>query len=225
MINKILSYIITKIKGSNYTIDPQISSWYLLHFIYSRCVMLLRGVLRYQRLCFVGTGTKIVCRNKIVVGKFSTIGEFSHLDGLATNGIILGSNSSVGPYSKIRSTMSLKNLGVGVSIGNNVGIGGWLYLGGWGGISIGDDTIIGERLTVHSDKHLFEDESLLIRHQGVQAEPVVVGKNCWIGSNVTILGGVTIGDRCVIGAGSVVTKSFSPGSLLVGNPARCVRQF
>ena len=51
-----------------------------------------------------------------------------------------------------------------------------------------------------------------------------VGRNCFIGGRAMILPGVEIGDGCVVGAGSVVTKSAPPGSLLAGNPARVIRE-
>ena len=55
------------------------------------------------------------------------------------------------------------------------------------------------------------------------AEPVKIGSGCWICANVVILPGVTIGDNCVIGAGSVVTKSIPDNSVAVGNPCRVLR--
>ena len=55
------------------------------------------------------------------------------------------------------------------------------------------------------------------------AKPVHVGKNCWICANTTILPGVTIGDNCVIGAGSVVTRDIPANSFAAGNPARVIR--
>ena len=55
------------------------------------------------------------------------------------------------------------------------------------------------------------------------AKPVHVGKNCWICANTTILPGVTIGDNCVIGAGSVVTRDVPANSFAAGNPARVIR--
>ena len=55
------------------------------------------------------------------------------------------------------------------------------------------------------------------------AKPVTIGNDVWIGGNVTILPGVTIGDRCTIGAGSVVTRDIPAGSLAVGNPCRVIR--
>ena len=55
-------------------------------------------------------------------------------------------------------------------------------------------------------------------------ETVVIHENVWVGSNATILPGVTIGERCVIGAGAVVTRDVPAHSLAVGVPARVVRQ-
>ena len=56
------------------------------------------------------------------------------------------------------------------------------------------------------------------------AKPIEIGNDCWLASNVTVIGGVTIGEGCVIGAGSVVTKDIPDGSLAVGNPCRVLRK-
>ncbi|MBQ4407055.1 MAG: hypothetical protein II852_08610 [Bacteroidales bacterium] len=52
-------------------------------------------------------------------------------------------------------------------------------------------------------------------NQGFSCAPVKIGNNCWIGSNVTILKGVTIGDNCVIGAGCIVFKNIEPNSVII----------
>ena len=56
------------------------------------------------------------------------------------------------------------------------------------------------------------------------AEPVKIGHNVWIGGNVVILPGVTIGDNCTIGAGSVVTRDIPSSTLSAGNPCRVIRK-
>lgn len=56
------------------------------------------------------------------------------------------------------------------------------------------------------------------------ARPITIGKDCWIGGNVLVMPGVTIGDRVVVGAGSVVTKDIPSDSLALGNPAKVVRK-
>ena len=64
-----------------------------------------------------------------------------------------------------------------------------------------------------------------LRYQGAQYSlPVHIGENVWIGANVSILPGVTIGDNCVIGAGSVVTHSIPANSVTYGAPCEVVRE-
>lgn len=63
------------------------------------------------------------------------------------------------------------------------------------------------------------------RNKGLEyARPITIGNNVWIGAQVCVLPGVTIGDNCVIGAGSVITKDIPPYSLAVGNPCRVIRK-
>ena len=142
------------------------------------------------------------------------------VDCLSVKGVKIGRATTLGRFGKIRSTATLVDLGYGVTIGECVGIGDGFYLGAYGGIDIGSDTIIGERLTIHSDNHKYKDSDLLIREQGVVSMEVEIGSNCWIGSNVTILGGVKIGSGCIVGAGSIVTKSFPENCIIVGCPAK-----
>ena len=62
------------------------------------------------------------------------------------------------------------------------------------------------------------------RNRGLEyARPIAVGNNVWFGANVTVLPGVTIGDNCVIGAGSVVNKDIPAGTMAAGNPCRVIK--
>lgn len=63
------------------------------------------------------------------------------------------------------------------------------------------------------------------RNRGIEyARPITVGNNVWIGAKVAVLPGVTIGDNCVIGAGSVVNRDIPPNSIAVGNPCRVIKK-
>ncbi len=86
-----------------------------------------------------------------------------------------------------------------------------------GGITIGDSTFIGPFSGFYTAAHPVDYER---RNQGLEwALPIVVGKNCWFGANVSVMPGVTIGDGCVIAAGSVVTKDIPANSVAAGVPA------
>ena len=63
-----------------------------------------------------------------------------------------------------------------------------------------------------------------VRRSGLEsASPIRIGRDVWIGGGAVVLPGVTIGDRSVVGAGSVVVSDVPPGTVVVGNPARIVR--
>lgn len=76
-------------------------------------------------------------------------------------------------------------------------------------ISIGDDVIIGENVKIYDHNHVFGGDSQVVEKHKFKTSPIKIGDNVWIGSNVTILKGVTIGDRSIISAGSVINKDVS----------------
>ena len=79
---------------------------------------------------------------------------------------------------------------------------------------------------ISSENHGMDPESeKSYMRQPLVSKPVSIGDGCWIGEKVCILPGVTIGKKCVIGAGSVVTKSIPDYSIAVGNPAKVVKQY
>ena len=88
-----------------------------------------------------------------------------------------------------------------------------------GGIEIGDNTMIGPKVTIVTLNHSLRPKDRLT----AIPSPVKIGKNVWIGASCIILPGVTIGDNCVIGAGSVVVKSIPQNAIAVGNPAKITK--
>lgn len=105
-----------------------------------------------------------------------------------------------------------------VEIGDRVAINSFVRMFGHGSIAVGDDTQIGPSTLITTTDHDFHG------HMEAAFKPVRIGSRAWIGANVTILPGVTIGDHAVIGAGSVVTKDVPARSVAVGVPARVIRR-
>ncbi|NMM97696.1 glycosyltransferase [Bifidobacterium olomucense] len=81
-------------------------------------------------------------------------------------------------------------------------------------IRIGAGTVFGENVLVYDHNHRFSEPQMSFKDQGYSIDPVRIGRHCWIGSNATILKGVTIGDNCVVGAGCVIDHSIPSGSLV-----------
>lgn len=107
------------------------------------------------------------------------------------------------------------------SIGHDTFINHNAYLMDGGGISIGHHCFIGPNCGMYTAIHPLIAEE---RNEGLEkALPITIGDNCWIGADVTILPGVTIGSNTVIGAKSVVTKDIPDHVVAIGNPCRVVR--
>lgn len=224
----IIEKIIRK-RNPAFRFDPALNTWALLQFVWMQAVALLRGaslllVFRNPRWMMCGRGVSFFNLPKISFGKFLKLGDYAYLSGLGKEGISLGNNVSIGAYSRVVVSTSFNDIGKGIRIGNNVGIGEFAYIGGAGGLRIGDDCIIGQYFSCHPENHFYGDPSQLIRHQGVSRKGIHIGQNCWLGSKVTILDGVSIGDGCVVAAGSVVTQSFPENVIIGGVPAKILKQ-
>ncbi len=94
-----------------------------------------------------------------------------------------------------------------------------IYIQAIGKVTIGKGTYIGPNVGIITANHDLQD---LDKH--MEPKPVVLGEKCWIGMNSVILPGVILGPQTIVGAGSVVTKSFEEGKCVIaGNPARKIR--
>lgn len=85
-----------------------------------------------------------------------------------------------------------------------------------GKISIGKNSVFGEGVKIYDHNHIY-NTSKIIKEEGYKIKPVVIGDNVWVGSNVVILPGVTIGNNSVIGAGCVVYKDVPEETLVLSN--------
>lgn len=88
-------------------------------------------------------------------------------------------------------------------------------------VEIGDNVFIGPNCGIYTAGHPIEVET---RNKGLEyVKPIKIGNNVWLGGNVVILPGVTIGDNVTIGAGSIVTKDIPSNTVAHGNPCRVIR--
>lgn len=111
------------------------------------------------------------------------------------------------------------DFGKNINLGRGIFINSGCKFQDQGGVVIGDDCLIGHNALFATLNHDLAPD----RRADMHPAPIVLGRNVWIGSNVTILPGVHIGDDAVVAAASVVTKDVPRGSVVVGSPARVVR--
>jgi acetyltransferase-like isoleucine patch superfamily enzyme len=89
-----------------------------------------------------------------------------------------------------------------------------------GGITIGDDVLIGPQTIIATLNHDPDPD----KRGGMFAKQVVIGNKVWLGARVTICPGVTIGESAIVGAGAVVTKDVPPRTVVAGVPAKVIKQ-
>ena len=110
--------------------------------------------------------------------------------------------------------------GKNITVGKKVFINSGCHFQDQGGITIGDRALIGHNVVLATLNHGFTPENRADMHP----KPIVIGKKVWIGSNSTVLPGITIGDNAIIGAGSVVTKNVPANVIVAGNPAKFIKK-
>ena len=146
----------------------------------------------------------------VKLGENVKLSQFINLYGCA-----IGDNTKIGAFVEVQ-----KN----AAIGRNCKISSHTFI--CEGVTIEDDVFIGHGVTFVNDTYprATAAEGKLQTEADWAVEPTLVKKGASIGSGATILANITIGEKAIVGAGSVVTKDVPPGTIVAGNPARIKRQ-
>jgi len=150
-------------------------------------------------------------------GKGSLIRRNTRMDVMPWNAFCLGENSTIEDFSTVN------NLVGDVIIGDRTRIGMSNVL--IGPICIGNDVIFAQNIVLSGLNHGYEDiEKPPAKQLTIQSE-IVVENDVWIGANCVIVSGVNIGKHSIVAAGSIVTKSVPPFTVVAGNPAKIIKQY
>ena len=110
-----------------------------------------------------------------------------------------------------------------IKVGRGSFIGESVVIRGQGGVTIGDQVLIGPLAKILAVNHNFGDVTRPVMDQGISARGIAIEDGAWIGSGAAVLDGVRVGRGAVVGANAVVTEDLPPHSLAVGVPARVIR--
>lgn len=227
---RLLVRIVRRLKGDqNFDIDPEITSGALAATVWRRGLMALRGMwlsLRTGRWAFpvfVGRGVRVLDARWLRLSRGVTIGDYCRLDCLGRSGISIGAGATLRRGVHIEVTSVLRELGEGCVIEERAGISEGCFIGAKGPVRIGADTIIGPGCAIIAENHVAASLDVPVREQGVTRDGIDIGRDCWLGANVTVLDGATIGDHAIVGAGAVVTRDVPARVVAAGVPARVLR--
>ena len=161
---------------------------------------------------------------------FTSCGKILFRNYAGKKGIILGTHVSINscveanPVGGVGKTVLFAGQHGHIEVGNRVGMSNCIVFSQIG-ITIGEETCIGAGSKIYdTDFHSVNPDCRLNGNTDIPASPVTIGKRVFLGANVTILKGVTIGDEAVVGAGSIVTKDIPTGEIWAGNPAKCIKK-
>jgi acetyltransferase-like isoleucine patch superfamily enzyme len=223
-----LESLVTMLKRRTYQIDRGIPLTVLLAIVLRRLTWLLRGLAKTTLLQFrpraIFIAPDVHFRNSSMCrfGTGVTIERGVILDGLSEHGIDLAHGVTIGPYSVVRAS-SPGHLGEGMTVGRDSVCDAFSFFGPGGQITIGANVMMGQHVSFHAETHNHERTDVPIKTQGVTRRPIIVEDDCWIGANVTFLGGAYVERGSIIGAGALVNRRYPPFSVIAGVPARVIR--
>lgn len=185
--------------------------------------LLFKILMRLKYDCYISIKADIYHYQKIKLGKDVHIYNNALLNfksGYSSYGtnIDIGDKTKIFPYAKI-----IPQNGY-IKVGKNCTIQYGCLLYGAGGLAIGDDVRIAAETIIAPMNHVYENTEVPIWWQGETAKGINIGNDVWLGSNVKVLDGVSIGHGAVVGAGSVVNVSIPPMSVAVGVPAKVIKR-
>ena len=166
----------------------------------------------------ISTGSRLKHLHAIRLGEGCKIHRGATVDASEGPGVQLASEVFVGQGAIVQGSRG------GVVLGARSQINNYAIVNGAGGVAIGDDVLIGPHACVVSYAHRYRRRDITIGAQGYRYEPIRIGNDVWIGAHAVVLAGVSIGRGAVIGAGSVVTQDVPEFAVVVGVPARVIRQ-
>lgn len=191
---------------------------------------IIRGI--RWRLLFGRAGGPILCERgvhiyhprHITAGPWLNLEEGCEIVGLSKRGVVFGRRCTVGRFATIRPTNVLVDEpGEGLRVGDHSNIGAYAYIGCSGYIEVGNNVMMGPRVTLLAENHLIGRVDVPMIRQGVERKILSIADDCWLGAGCIVMAGVQIGRGAVVAAGAVVTRDVPPYSVVAGVPARVIR--
>ncbi len=169
----------------------------------------------------IGSRVRFSGTNRISIEKGAWINQYAEIHS-GGNLIHIRANAAIDLGVSIRDC-GHQGQSNGIVIGENSGLGPYCCLAGPGSINIGNNCMIASHCCMYANNHGFDDLTKPMHSQPLTTVGITIEDDCWLGTGVKVLDGVTIGTGSVIGAGAVVSRNIPPYSVAVGVPARVIK--
>ena len=126
------------------------------------------------------------------------------------------------PNTRIKRNVIVQGSGI-LHIGLNSYISSFCVIGVNESISIGENVMIADSVSIRDTDHAFDRTDIPMKQQGITTKPIVISDDVWIGYGAVITKGITIGQGAIIGANAVVTKDVAPFTIVGGVPAKLIK--
>lgn len=164
----------------------------------------------------VSLGAYLKAHEDIHLGGRCKIHDGAFVDASRGGGIRLGQQVTINRHAMLQGDRG------GIALGDRVEINNFTIVNGTGGVTIGDDTILGPGVRIISYQHRYA-AGTPIRLQPTDGKRICIGKDVWVGANAVILAGVSIGDGAVVAAGAIVNRDVASNAVVGGVPARVIK--
>ncbi len=182
------------------------------------CLSLYRGLIRARSKCF----------SLLVAGAFANFGKKTVLVPpvrlAGEHRITIGDNVFIGSGSWLQTIPNEDDSSIAISIGSGTSIAGACVISAVKRVTIEEDVLLARNVYISDHMHRHTSTAVSILHQGLdKIQPVRIRSGAWLGQNVVVCPGVTVGTNAVVGANSVVTRDVPDFAVAVGSPARVVK--
>jgi acetyltransferase-like isoleucine patch superfamily enzyme len=224
--SKIASYF----GRENYTLDKELLFREKVELLFLLAWNLLRGTLfnlvMYRKAVplFKSRGVRIKNHHRIKIAKNVSLKRGVVINGFVKKQITIGEGTSLHETTVLEGYGGIRALGESCDIGKNVGFSRGCFIQIRGPVVIGDGSLFGPNVMVFSESHNFNDSTKHYTEQGESRSGVTIGENCWLGAGTIVLDGSAIGDNVIVGAGSVVKGVLESNSIYAGSPARMIKR-
>lgn len=182
-----------------------------------------RAILKMDGIAAIEAGVRLRCARNIRLGRGSYLDQGVYVHA-TPGGVVIGDRTTIMHNTELH-VFNFRDLPHAfIHIGADTFVGESVVVRGQGGVTIGNSVLIAPHVKILAINHAYSDTTRPVIEQGITGRGIVIEDGSWLGAGAVILDGVRVGRGAVVGANAVVSRDVPPHTLVVGSPARVIKQ-